>query len=427
MFLSLGLFPLLQVGMQAAGNTPVTLDTAIHEALNRPVFVKSQKAVLDELVAKTELDKTLESPVFNVSAHYNFGANAELGLSDVSFERDRLSFSANYYIYDDGKRKDNVKAAEAAAKAQNETNSAEKRTLIADVTTVFFDGLSAETLLEVANSELTYANAHLTDVEERLKLGDATKGEEDTAQSAVELAKSDVETFKGALESSEIRLANIMGRDPKKDRPYPTAASFSSSENEDLDEWLTKAEASSPVLRSIRDQVDSARFSMSAVKAGYSPTLQALSGAGYVGYQDPFVGAHSFTRPYVFLELRAVLPLFDRASYKESVRAQQDTIDSKQLDYEKELDQLRTQIVEAYSNLTAVRAAIRSGEAALVASTEAFRLAKERYAQGVGTQNEVLNALANLSIANQKLAAAKLRMDGIVLNVQRLTGEGQAQ
>jgi len=409
------------------GDAPVTLDQAIRASLQRPVFSRTQEIVLDQSVAHTELLKTGLSPTFKLEGLYNTGYNPGLGLSDVSLEREKLAFSANYYLYDAGLRTNQVNAAKALAKAQTETNNSEKLTLIGQVTTVFFEGLSAKALLEVAQSQKTDAAAHLVDVAERLKLGNTTKGELLTAQSAVDSADSGIALHKADLESSEIRLAMLMGLDPTKDRPEPSIADSGKIASPDPKALIAKAEANSPVLASLKDQRDSARFLLEADKAGYRPVVQARSGVGYVGFQDPFSSGHSASGGFANIGVQMVIPLFDKSAYHEAVREGRDAIVLKQLAFQDAEEQLQTQIELAVSDLNSTKEALKSGESAVAASEEAFRLSRERYSLGFGTQIDVLNALLSLTTARDMVAATKLRLDSIILNLERITGEPLAK
>ncbi|HEY3782523.1 MAG TPA: TolC family protein [Fimbriimonadaceae bacterium] len=410
-----------------AGDSPVTLDQAIRASLQRPVFSRTQQAVLDQSIAHTELLKTAQSPTFEIQGLYNTGYNPGLGLSDVSLEREKLAFSANYYLYDAGMRSNRVQAAKSLAKAQTETNDSDKLTLIGNVTTVFFEGLSAKALLDVAQSQKADAAAHLVDVAERLKLGNTTKGELLTAQSAVDSADSAISLHKADLESSEIKLALLMGLDSKVDRPEPTIADEPNIAQADAKALIVKAEANSPVLASLKDQKSSAQFSLQADKSTYRPVVSARGGAGFVGYQDPFSSGHSTSGGFANVGLQLVIPLFDKSAYHETVREGKDIIALKQLAYQDATEQLETQIELAVSDLNTTKQALKSAQSAESAATEAYRLSRERYSLGLGTQMDVLNALLTLTTARDTVAGTKLRLDSIILNLERLTGEPLAQ
>ncbi len=400
----------------------VTLPEAIKAALQRPEFTRAEALTLDKAVAHAELMNALEGPKFNLGAKVNFGFNSQLGASDVNFERDRLALGGSYYLFDSGLAKDNEKAARADAQAIKDSNTVDRIGIIEKTTTTFFEGLEAEELQKVDSDQLALAQKHLEGVNARLELGDATKGELYLAESAVDKAKASVSLDVATLANSEARLALLMGRNTSRDLLRPTAPPDSTFQEKDYQQIVDKAVASSPTLAKLKDQSLAEKSRLSAIKAGFGPTLLALSGVGYVEYQDPFQAQNSFSRPYAYLELRASMPVFAQKIYKEDVREQQDTLDAKSLAYQEEMDQIQLQAHLSLSDLVATEDALKSADSAVTQAKEAYRLASEKYNVGRGTQIDVLSAMQVLVIDQELEVSAKLKLDLINLSLERLTG-----
>ena len=414
------------LGFLGQGGESLTLDQAVQQALHRYEFTQAQSLTRDKAMASVELAKDNLGPKFFAAGHVVAGSNSSLGLSDVAFSRDRVGLEMVYPVYDGGKRMASLNLARSAAKAASAGLDQTRIDLIDEATSLFFEVIKAQSHLDVSNAVIKATDAHLADVQERFKLGDATKGEILAAQSSAAKAETGLAADMNALTDAQTRLALITGAGtaapfPREQAPPPIAY-----RPEDAQSLVDKAIAASPYLMQLNAELELANYQLQSDKADYEPKLDAIAGVGYANFNDPFAESHSFNRGYLFAGLQGSWGMFTERSKKQSVREQTDAIQLKELDIRKAKESLDMQVRLALLTFGTAQSELTSAQSAYDASKEALRLSSERYNVGRGTQIEVLVALGNMATAGDLAADAQVQVDLAALKIRRLTEKSPA-
>lgn len=423
------IFPLL-AGCAAAGfcaaqsqsDQNLTLQDAIAKALQKSVFIQQQKLTADRAVSTLELAKAAPSPQLVALGHVTGGSNsAAAGLSDVAFQRNRVGLQAMMTVYDGGKKRSDIKVAKSMVDATTAELKVQQLMVTEDASNMFFAALKAKNHMDVSHAFVDEANGHLNDASIRLTLGDATKGEVLAATSMLAKAHTDLIIDQGSYSTAQIKLAQLIGMNSLSTLPVPVSPELVTYTKADLPVLLGKAYESNARLVQLQAELEGAKHHMASSRASYGGEVDAIAGAGYVEYQDPFVTNHSFHQSYFFAGFQGSFPLFNGRPLHEALRGERDIIALKELDIQKTREELQTQVQVAVNDYQSASDQLKDSKDTLASAQEAYRLAKERYQVGRGTQQDVFAAISALKEAGDAVADAEVLLDQAALRIQRLT------
>ena len=142
-----------------------------------------------------------------------------------------------------------------------------------------------------------------------------------------------------------------------------------------------------------------------------------------VAQLEMLTGTIAYTDPDWFIGVQGSLELFDggvrraKAAQLESERAKTET------EAEAAVDQIKLAVRKALLDMDAARAALAQARKSLELSREALRLANERFAVGVGTSVEVLDANVAVSSAEVGVRQSLYQLDSAYLTLHRYLGD----
>jgi outer membrane protein len=169
-----------------------------------------------------------------------------------------------------------------------------------------------------------------------------------------------------------------------------------------------------PVIRAQELQVQIADRQLKIAQSGYLPTLNLSLGYGtnyFYLYDRDYVNRtlqdqlRNNAGEYIGLSLN--IPIFNRFSVRNQVRAARFNIDSQQLALENAKKDLYKEIQTAFLNATAAQEKYRAAQDAVRSTFEALRYAQEKYEAGKSTVFEFNEAKNKYSRSRMEEAQAK--------------------
>jgi outer membrane protein len=348
-----------------------------------------------------------------------------LNQRDLSFDSDfnnpddaenlRLSLEARYRLYDGGRRRFGVGAAEAMAEASGAEWRALRNGLVHQVTQGFYGVLQAQAFALVQDESLRSLRESLRVVTERVDAGAAVRSDLLNLEVRVSEAEESLIRASNGVQLAIAALNTSIGSD------MVGADGLASMELPDAD---PPAEASAAGGVDARAELAAVQAGVQARKLGYRragrdyvPTVSAFGSAdwdsevstdfensymaGVVAEWDVFTG---FQRGGAVAQAKAEW---------EAARAMEEQT-RRQLDLD--LTTARLQASEAWGRMQVARKAIAG-------AGEALRMARERYEQGAVDIVELLTAEVGLSASRMRDVAAKYDYRIALSNVARARGE----
>jgi outer membrane protein TolC len=285
-----------------------------------------------------------------------------------------------------------------------------------EITRAFWSLVVAGESLRVVDESLASTGVHLRDVRNQLDAGLVPPNEVLTVQAQESRQRMLSIQARSAREVAEAELARLIGVAPGTSiqpnavlEPVGIDTTFAALVSQAIEQRRDR--------RALLDRLSAAESRQEAALAGKRPTI-AL--AGGVDYARP--NPRIFPRAGAWKEswdasVNLSWPLFDggrmraevaeAAASRRGIQAQVDELDSV----------LALEIRQRIAEIEASRAAIGAAEDAVAAATEARRVVGERFAAGVATSTDVLDAQVAVlqasldrtqAMANARLADARL-------------------
>ncbi|GHV43287.1 transporter [Bacteroidia bacterium] len=169
--------------------------------------------------------------------------------------------------------------------------------------------------------------------------------------------------------------------------------------HQNADRIYSVALQTKPAIKEQELRIESAQKTLKIAKAGYFPTLNFNAGYGnnyFYLYNNNALNP-SFSNQWKnnaseYIGLSLSIPVFNRFQVRNSVRSSQLNIENQRLALETAKKTLFKEIQTAFLNATAAREKFNAAETATATTTEAFRLAQDKYEAGKSTTFELNEA-----------------------------------
>jgi len=407
--------------------TRLTLEQAQEravEASHRLAEARARQRVSDAVV---DARRAAEQPIVTASAGYTrtnhvqeFGVPSATGFRliypDVP-DNYRTRLDLQWPIYTGGR----TDALERAARAESDASAADiaaaRGDLRLEVARSFWAVVTADAAVRVLREGVTRAQAHVTDVRERLRAGLIPPNEVASSEAQESRQRMLLVEAQTQRETMSAELNRIVGASPGEVIVPRATLESAPVVAPPVDASIALARGARAERVALQRRVDAANAQRSAALATRRPTVAV---GGGVDYARP--NPHIFPRIDRFddswdASVNVNWSLWDGGrSAAEAAQAtgSADAVRERLAEFDSVLEvEVRQRILEITSGTASVAAA----EDGVRAATEAQRVVSERYQAGVITQIEVLDAQFALlqaeldrtrALANVRLAEARL-------------------
>jgi outer membrane protein TolC len=313
-----------------------------------------------------------------------------------------------------------LEAMESAARREESAVARETDTMSADIrldtTRSFWNLVVAQESLRVVEASLTRMREHVRDVRNQLDAGLVPPNDLLTAQAQEARQQMLAIQARSARDVSEAELARLVGAPPGT-RIQPAVSLEPASVDVALDTLVAEARQSRPERQALEERVAAAEARETAAVAGRRPTIAVAAGVDYARPNPRIFPRIAEWRESWDAGVNVSWPLFDGGRTKHesaeaaasvrAVRARLAEFDSV----------VALEIRQRLSEIESSRAALDAANVATEAATEARRVVGERFAAGVATSTDVVDAQVVVlqaqldrtqAIAASQLAAARL-------------------
>lgn len=301
-------------------------------------------------------------------------------------------------LYTGGRISKSIAAAHQATMSAADARRVEHASLRLDVTQAYIDVLRARHLLRTAESTVASLAAHTADVASLVERELVARSDLLAARVAQANAEQQRVRAVNAVTIAEAAYNRRLGR-PLDHRPdLDSALPPASIDTADSPEAIVSAALQSrPELRVYAARAEALRLQADAERAALAPQV-ALSG-GYSYFDNEILDRRDFS----LIGIGLTWSLFDGGQIRNrsaSLRAASRAADSR-------LEDLRTlielEVRQAWLDVHESRARMRAAAEAVAQADENLRISRELYGAGLGTNTQVLDAVAlQMTAANNR-------------------------
>jgi outer membrane protein, protease secretion system len=408
----------------AASGPALTLAQAYRAALEQDATIRAVRAATD---AKRErLPQARAQLLPNVSASAGVNNNHLLALTpdgagDLTYSSSNRTLSIRQPIFRPYQFAD-YRQAEAQVADANATLDKETQNVAVRVATVYLEALLAEDQQALVAAQKTSFRTQLDAAGKRFKAGVGVRTDIDDAQAKLDQATAQELQARQNVAYTRRELQVLVNAPVDKLAPLDAARlKLAQPSPNRLEDWVARAELTSPEVRSLEAQRDAARADIDKAKAGHLPTLDAVA-QWSVARSDTVTTINSrYDTRTIGLQLN--VPIFAGGYTSSQVRQAIAALESSEQQLEALRRDLALRVEKQFRGVTEGVAQIHALEQAVRSAETTLESNRRSYEGGVRTLVDVLNAEQQRVGALRDLAQARYLYVLSRIQLQALTGE----
>jgi len=397
----------------------LTLEKSIEIALKSNKKILAAKERLG--IAKGELIVARAGflPTFSLGGNYlrlGEGQKISVGEGSEVVVRGQDTYSATATIeqpiFTWGRTKNSYRQASSNLRIQEEDYRKERNLLRFKVTESFYNLILAGELLKLSQESYAQMERHLRQVKDRFENGLASKF--DLLRARVQLAnlKPQLIRSKNSLTLAENRFKSLLGFPSRTEVRLQGELKYESMEIE-LSRAISEALKNRPEIISLKEQENIALARVRLASASNKPLLSAIYN---YQFQKPYHWKDEWGKEWNAMVVLQ-FPIFSGFSTKGKVLQSRSGLREVKYNVEDKNEEIELEVREIYLNLRQEEETIISQRENVGQAEEAMRIAEKRYASGMITNLEFMDAQLAVTqaktdylqaLANYLIAKAKL-------------------
>lgn len=396
-----GLMTTTMASAAMAESKDMTLEESVRTALDNNYNIKQQEAEYDSAVWARHQARRSFGPTVNwqSTATKMGGKYYEDSLNLTRSYGNTLSLTMP--IYTGGQLEGAIKAADLAMNANELGLELCKQQVKAATMSAYYQALQAKNQIKVAQDSVNTLTEHLKNVNAQYTVGTVAKS--DVLGTQVQMANAE-QNLINANNSYDVAIAslnNIMG--------LPTDTELNLTDSLDynvyeipLEECTAYARSNRPDVLMADYQVAIAQAGVQQARAGYLPKVSAQASKSWAG-DSPFGSEETDKRYGQNNNWTAGLVLswdiWDNNVTQSKVNQSKAAVAKAEAAAENTRQSGDLEVRTAYLNLKAAEKSINTTQVAVDKAQEDYKIAQVRYAAGVGTNLDVMDAEEKLAQA----------------------------
>jgi outer membrane protein len=259
--------------------------------------------------------------------------------------------------------------------------------LALDVTTAYYNVLKLKNTVRTTQESVDQMQSHVNDAQAFYEAGIVAKS--DVLRAEVELAKVKQNSIiaQNSYKVALVTLNNTLGIDQNTELVLKSELTYNKVDLP-LDEYLAKALTQRPDIKKGQEQINAAKYSVKAAKGGKLPNI-TLSGSREWDSGTP----NNYSEKDDWsVNVKASLNVFDNNLTNSYIRKAKAGLNLSEANMDLTQDKVVLEVRKAYLNMGEAEERIQVAAKTVEKSEEDVKIAKVRYAAGVGTNTEVLDA-----------------------------------
>lgn len=396
-----GLMTTTMASAAMAESVDMTLEESVRTALDNNYSIKQQEAEYDSAVWARHQARRSFGPTVNWQS-----TATKMG---GKYYEDMLKLSRNYGntlnltmpIYTGGQLEGAIKAADLAMNANELGLELSKQQVKAATMSAYYQALQAKNQIKVAQDSVNTLTEHLKNVNAQYTVGTVAKS--DVLGTQVQMANAE-QNLINANNSYDVAIAslnNVMG--------LPTDTELNLTDSLDynvydipLEECTAYARSNRPDVLIADYQVAIAEAGVQQAKAGYMPKVSAQASKSWAG-DSPFGSDETDQRYGQNNKWTAGVvvswDIWDNNVTQSKVNQSKAAVAKAEAAAENTRQSGDLEVRTAYLNLKAAEKSINTTQVAVDKAQEDYKIAQVRYAAGVGTNLDVMDAEEKLAQA----------------------------
>ena len=422
------LAPAVAIAQQStdAGFKPVSLQEAVGLAQqNAPSAVQARVAI-ENAEGTISTTRNQLFPTLSASLGHSQGAGQQLTnegalVRRVSTPSYSTGLSANYTVFDGGRRIYDLRARRADLAAAEVSESATKFNLALQVKQQYYAILAAREAEAAARAALDLASQQLAASTARVKAGAAIISDSLRSFVAVGNARLTLTSAQNTVRNASLALTRLVGSDVLVTATPADTADFLITPIDSAK--IVQLALGGPTVRQADANLAAARASVSSARTSYFPSITTslrYGGSGYDMYYGVGGGQLAYSNTF---SISASYNIWDGRNRAVALNRAQNTVLSQEATLRDARLLAQQNILQQISTLRTAEERIRIQQLSVQAAQEDLRVQQQRYNLGSSTQLEVTTSVNALNSARQALIQARLDYRTARAQIEAIIGQ----
>lgn len=296
--------------------------------------------------------------------------------------------------------------AQAQVDESEATLAQEEQSLAVRVSNAYFEALLAHDQLELVLAQRATYTTQLDSARKTLTAGTGTRTDIDESQARLDMNTAMEIEARQNITYTEQQLQALVNQPVSQLAKLDVARlELSDPQPNRLEDWVERAERSSPQLQALRAQIEVARHEIGKAKAGHLPVLDAIAQISRSKSESVTNTASSYTNTSIGLQLN--VPIFAGGYVNSQVRQALAGLDRAEQAHEAGRRDLGVRVYREFRGVTEGVPKIKALEQALRSSDQLVLSSRKSFQAGSRTVLDVLNAEQQRVFVLRDLAQAR--------------------
>ncbi|WFU77040.1 MULTISPECIES: TolC family outer membrane protein [unclassified Bradyrhizobium] len=326
------------------------------------------------------------------------------------------SLTVNQTLYNGNQTANRTRAAESQVSGSREALRVLEQSVLLQAATTYMDYLRDAATLEVQRSNVRVLEQTLKQTRDRFNVGEVTRT--DVAQSEAQLAagRTQALTAESNLTTTRANFRRIIGNEPTNLAPGSPVDRFLPST---IASAVNLSLVENPNVTAAMYGIDVNFLQVKINEGALLPTV-TLQAAVSTAYQQTLQVFRTNTASAI---ATASVPIYQGGTEYSLIRQSKENLAQQRLNLETTRDQTRANVVQAWGQLEAGKAQVKSAQAQVTASEIALNGVREEAKAGQRTTLDVLNA--QQALVNARVALVTAQHDRVVASYSVLNAVGR--
>ena len=327
-----------------------------------------------------------------------------------------VGVTANQTIFNGFQTSNRTRQAEQQVLSAREGLRVLVLTVLLNAATSYMDVLRDTANLEVQRSNVRVLDETLGQTRERFRVGEVTRTDIAQAEAQLAAGQSAVLTAQSALATSRANYRQVIGVEPVNLAPGAPVDRFSPRT---LPTAIAQAAVENPNVTAAMYGIDVAFLQVKINEGALYPVFAVQASAQQSAM--PQLGTASQFAASVNGTL--MVPIYQGGQEYSLIRQSTETLGQQRLSLDQVKDQTRQQTIQAWAQMEAAKAQVRSAQSQVVASEAALNGVRAEARIGERTTLDVLNA--QQALVNARVALVTAQHDRVVASYAVLAATGR--
>jgi outer membrane protein len=401
-----------------------TISGALAKAYQLNSDLNSARAgvrVTDEGVA---IAKSGYRPTINGSAAIDYNTTRSpsiLGRRTTDLTSGSFGVEIRQIIFDGFQTKNNVAAATANVRAQQESLRNTEQNILFDSAQAYMDVIRDRQIAVLRERNLEFLEEQVRAARSRFDVGEGTRTDVAQAEANRSLAVAQLSDARAAASSSAARYRQLVGEEPNSLSP---AAPLSKLLPRSLDRAIALAGDQHPAITANLHLVDAAGFTVKSTEGQLLPQLSASAGVSQsFEERSPDLGGQNGDSTSAGIGLSLTVPIYQGGRTSAQVRQSKELLGQARIEVDVSRDTVRQAVTSAWTSYESAQEGVVANRETVAAAQLALNGVIEERNVGQRTTLDVLDAQA--VVINAQINVANSEHDVVVASYAILSAIGQ--